>query len=371
MTRIVSASRLWERLAGLELAVERLELRGQRVTVSSGFERLTTLFVLSGPDGTQGIGEDVTYDAEDHTKLQADPAWASPDGACARRLRGNFTLAEFAALVAELDLFPAPPVREVSRRYRRWALEAAALDLALRQSDSDLAEVLGREPRPLRFVVSLRLDEVDGRADPARVLRLLERYPGLRFKLDPTNAWDERVCAELAATGAVDVLDLKGHYRGTPVDVETDVRLYELVFESFPDAIVEDPDVGEATLPLLAKHAERISFDAPIHSVEDLATLPFPIRHLNIKPSRIGSLAGLLALYEHCEREGIAAYGGGQFELGPGRSQIQHLASLFHPDAPNDVAPTGYNEPDPPDGLPQSPLPAPRGVGFAPGGVCA
>ena len=37
---------------------------------------------------------------------------------------------------------------------------------------------------------------------------------------------------------------------------------------------------------------------------------------------------------------GAGAYGGGQFELGPGRGQIQHLASLFHPDAPNDVAPT-------------------------------
>ena len=51
-------------------------------------------------------------------------------------------------------------------------------------------------------------------------------------------------------------------------------------------------------------------------------------------------------------------YGGGQFELGPGRGQIQHLASLFHPDAPNDVAPKEYNEGGPRPGLPQSPLPA-------------
>ncbi len=50
-------------------------------------------------------------------------------------------------------------------------------------------------------------------------------------------------------------------------------------------------------------------------------------------------------------------YGGGQFELGPGRGQIQYLASLFHPDGPNDVAPGGYNAPEPPAGLPDSPLP--------------
>ena len=33
-------------------------------------------------------------------------------------------------------------------------------------------------------------------------------------------------------------------------------------------------------------------------------------------------------------------YGGGQFELGHGREQIQRLASLFYADGPNDVAPS-------------------------------
>ena len=50
-------------------------------------------------------------------------------------------------------------------------------------------------------------------------------------------------------------------------------------------------------------------------------------------------------------------YGGGQFELGVGRGQIQYLASLFHADGPNDVAPGGYNDPEPGGGLPASPLP--------------
>ena len=43
--------------------------------------------------------------------------------------------------------------------YRRWAFESAALDLALRQAGTPLHEVLGREPRPVTFVVSLRLGE--------------------------------------------------------------------------------------------------------------------------------------------------------------------------------------------------------------------
>jgi hypothetical protein len=57
-------------------------------------------------------------------------------------------------------------------------------------------------------------------------------------------------------------------------------------------------------------------------------------------------------------------YGGGQYELGPGRPQIQRLASVFYPEGPNDVAPSVYNEGEPREGLPQSPLPAPEGSGF-------
>ena len=51
----------------------------------------------------------------------------------------------------------------------------------------------------------------------------------------------------------------------------------------------------------------------------------------------------------------MGAYGGGQYELGVGRGQIQYLAALFHPDAPNDIAPAGYDALDPEPGLPPSP----------------
>ena len=58
-------------------------------------------------------------------------------------------------------------------------------------------------------------------------------------------------------------------------------------------------------------------------------------------------------------------YGGGLGELGVGRGQIQLLASLFHADAPNDVAPSAYNQDDPPGRLPASPLPPhPVATGF-------
>ena len=74
-----------------------------------------------------------------------------------------------------------------------------------------------------------------------------------------------------------------------------------------------------------------------------------------MKPSRFGSVERLFAAYDYCEAHEIGAYGGGQFELGVGRDQIQLLAALFHPDTPNDVAPGGFNV-DPQPGLASSPL---------------
>src|SRR5947207_8168104 len=216
--------------------------------------------------------------------------------------------------------------------------------------------------RPLTFVVSLRLGDPPT-IDPVR--RRLESYPSLRFKLDPINAWTDELIAQLVATGAVDSVDLKGLYKGTVVDQETDPGLYRRVAEAFPDAWIEDPDLTPETDAILEPHRDRITWDANIHSVADIESLPFPPRMVNIKPSRLGGLRELCAAYDYCEEHGVGAYGGGQFELGPGRGHIQYLASLFHPDTPNDVAPSEYNLAEPPAGLPVSPLePRPSAVGF-------
>ena len=74
-----------------------------------------------------------------------------------------------------------------------------------------------------------------------------------------------------------------------------------------------------------------------------------------MKPSRFGSVERLFAAYDYCDERAIGAYGGGQWELGPGRGQIQLLAALFHPGTPNDVAPREFNL-EPRAGLPESPL---------------
>jgi hypothetical protein len=194
--------------------------------------------------------------------------------------------------------------------------------------------------------------------DPATIAPLrawLDLYPDLRVKLDPTGTWDDALVNELVETGAVDTLDFKGAYEGTPVDQPPDPTLYARIALAFPDAWLEDPALNEETDPVLEPHRDRITWDAPIHSVADIVGLPFPPRTLNFKPSRFGSIKRLFDAYDHCAEAGIAIYGGGQFELGPGRGQIQYLASLFHPDSPNDTAPAAYNA-KPAGGLPTSPM---------------
>src|SRR2546421_964916 len=126
----------------------------------------------------------------------------------------------------------------------------------------------------------------------------------------------------IAATGRVRILDLKGQYRGTPVDQPADPDLYRAVVEIFPEVLIEDPALTDGTLASLRGAEERVSWDAPIHSVADVEALPWEPRWLNVKPSRFGPVRRLLDAIDYCNGRGIRLYGGGQFELGVGRAHI-------------------------------------------------
>jgi hypothetical protein len=141
------------------------------------------------------------------------------------------------------------------------------------------------------------------------------------------------------------------------VDLAPSPELYRTVVESLPDVVIEDAWLEDGCLEARAGAEDRLSFDAPIHSLADVDRLALEPRWLNIKPSRFGRVRELLETVDACEERGIRMYGGGQYELGPGRPQIQRLAGIFYPDGPNDVAPSAYNEGDPRGGLPASPLP--------------
>ena len=326
---------LWDSLSDLKIGVDGYTLERRESATPSGWTRVTTTVSMAG-SGETGAGEDVTYEVEMHEGVPDDLMFA-----------GTWSLED---LSFRLDDF-----EELAEGYRRWAFESAMLDLALRQNDVGLGAALGREEQPVRFVVSTR-------SAPERWLAVA---PGLEFKLDAETDWDRELLRKLRKLDRVRVVDLKAYYRGTSVDLAPDPELYRAVAEELPDVVIEDAWLEDGCREALSGAEERLSFDAPVHSLADLDGLPLEPRWLNIKPSRFGTVSELLATIEACEERGIRMYGGGQFELGPGRLQIQRLASVFYANGPNDVAPSAYNEGEPREGLPQSPLPAPAGPGLS------
>jgi len=315
---------------------------------------VTTCVRLTG-DGHQGCGEDVSpyqgeADALHHVGSRLPRA-------------GRWTLESYRRQLASIDQWPVPARWESVRRWRSWGLQAAGLDLALRQNGIRLDELAGRAAQPVHFVHSLALG-----TPPAveQVIRRLDRHPGLRLKLDVTPACSAELLAEVAATRAVDILDCKGWYPSPEPDDRALVSFYERVLEAFPEVILEDPHPLPMVSDLLRTVPAVIAYDAPISTAQDLERTPLPPAAINVKPCRAGDLPVLLDLCAAAEARGLLLYGGGMDELGVGRRQIQHLAALFYPAGPNDVAPAGYNIDPLGAGLPESPLPPPASVGFGP-----
>lgn len=353
---ILYPSRYNPNMLGLKLHIQQIDLKGLQLQTGSGWQRQTTTVVLSGLE-CQGFGEDVTYASDEQLAFQqAGP----PAGLC-----GSFTLASFSAALEALTAqqwFSTEPAQEAAWHYRRWAFESAALDLALRQADLNLADWIENSALPTRFVHSVGLGE------PPSLDILKERkaqMPGLRFKLDYQPSWDREFVQQLHSLDAVDVVDFKGHYHGIFAGPAPDAEAYAMVAEQLPNAILEDPAWTPECATALAPYHARLSWDAPLHFIRDLDALPIQPKQLNIKPSRFSTLERLLRVLNWLKEHKVEAYGGGQFELGPGRLQIQHLASLCYPDAANDIAPVHYHADVWPTPPPASPLPAfDRTIGF-------
>src|SRR5918999_3679427 len=320
MTPTMNPESLWPGLAELPLVVEGCEYDRLHAVLADEFERITTHVRLAG-GGTDGLGEDVSIFREDGTALhETRPALG---------LEGEWTLAGFCDHLATLELWSAPPEWEGALRFRNWAFESAALDLALRQRGRSLHDVLGLEPQPVRFVNSLGLGK-EPSIEPVR--RRLARSPGVRFKLDAEATWAPALVDEVAATGAVDTIDFKGQYGFEVEDPDALGALYDHVLAAFPDAYLEDPHDLPEIARRLGDHLERVSYDAPIRSADDIDATPLAARAVNVKPSRIGSLRELFEIYARCARDQRPMYGGGMGELGGGRGEIELLAAFFHAD---------------------------------------
>jgi len=290
-------------LGALPLTIEDAESLVGAVAVPSypGEPRPHSVVTLRGA-GTAGRGEHVGWTIADHV--------ACRDHVLPRIPRGRWRLAAWSAALA--GIVPAP--------YDRAALEAAAIDLALRQRDTGLFGLVGAAPRPVRYVVSF-----ERVADP---LAEALRQGDVELKVDVDPDWDDTTFAALARDARVAVLDWKNG--GTRADHERARRL-------LPDALLEDPCWELA--PWSPAIEERLAADIPLTRAADVHRLPVRPVAANLKPARMGGVLEALDAAAACEARGIAVYLGGMFEIDVGRRQLHALAALLSPDGPNDVAP--------------------------------
>ena len=320
---------LYERVADLPLTIDGYALEGLARTVSSRLRARRPRSSRLHGGGEEGLGEDVTYDG-------ARPATPSrtrgPVLAARRRVDVRLVLASTSA--RSTSSRPARRARPSTATTAAGRFESAALDLALRQAGTSLPDAArprrrsrSRSSSPRGWASRRRLEPVDAPAG---------RYPGLRFKLDATPDWSDELIARCVETGAVDSIDFKGAYKGTVGRRRRPTR------RSTGASPRRSPTPGSRT-PTSRRGGARRARAAPgpdhLGRADPLgrrtsSTAPVIPRTVNLKPSRFGSCKALFEAYEFCEQRGMGAYGGGQYELGVGRGQIQLLAALFHPDAP-------------------------------------
>lgn len=301
-------------LGALEARVETAHVERSAVSLPDypGGLRPSGVVRLSG-GGATGLGENVAFFGHEQERFSAFIAAWLRGNAKSRRLRVG------CAVGAE------------GTPYERAALEAALIDLGLRQAGLSLCDLTGARAAKLRFVVSLAASREPESAIVAR--RAAGAASELKIDVDPS--WSAATLARLAKDPNIAIFDFKA--RGSAALAQ---RLYALS----ASALLEDPPSGFEA-PERELRPLRISRDATVSDEHAVAAARARGEAVNLKAPRMGGplelLRGLdraLAPSRHPRAAGVPAYFGGMFEVGVGRSQARQLAALYCSAAPNDLA---------------------------------
>jgi hypothetical protein len=299
-------------LEALEVRVESAFVEREAVPLTDypGGPRPSSVVRLSG-GGCSGLGENVAFLSQDHERFAARvERWFA-----ARTASAPLQVRSAVALGAE------------GTPYERAALEAALIDLALRQAGLSLYDLTGVPEASVRFVQSLAADP-----EPETVIRRLRRegFHG-ELKVDVDPSWGERVLQGLARDSRIAIFDFKG--RGDAALARRLAACAEALLED-PPSVFEAPNGGVPS---------RVSRDAPLLDEAAVARALFDGEAVNLKAPRMG---GPLAVLRGLERAWAPinknsqprAYLGGMFETSVGRVQARQLAALYCASAPNDLA---------------------------------
>jgi len=262
--------------------------------------------------GITGSGENVAFSGAEQARFAEHVAvWFGA-------LKGRASLTVENALSADNAHASAP-----FTAHERAAVEAALIDLALRQSALGWVDLTGFEQATLRFVASLT-----GGADPVgAIARLRDGGFAGELKLDADESWTDPTLAELGRDPSIVILDFKG--RGS-------AEFAHRLAHAFPYALLEDPPAGAEIASF------RVARDLPLANAADVAAALACGEAVNLKAPRMGGVLELLSALDQAWSLGdanrVRCYFGGMFEVGVGRTQARQLAALYCPDAPNDLA---------------------------------
>ena len=302
------AALLRRRLIDLPLELNAATVHLDAVPLPSypGEPRPSSTVQLAG-GGEAGRGENVAWTREEHEHFAQ---WVE---------NRDWTA------TCSLGIFCEQLATTLSQPYRRAAIESAAIDLALRQGNTNLGELCGTDFGDIRYVRSFASS-----IDPLPELRdHLEQAPEIGLKLDVHPAWAPETLTELARLEKIEVLDFK--HRGSKLQ---QIRTAEVLQHPW----LEDPGArGQSVSRTLA---DRFSLDAAL-THEDPATILANLNPAaaNLKVPRMGGVLNLLSAAAFCETRKKPFYMGGMFEVSGGRAQARELASLLAPQGPNDLAP--------------------------------
>jgi L-alanine-DL-glutamate epimerase-like enolase superfamily enzyme len=325
----LSPGELAERLAALPVLVEghTVDIGAVPVEGYYGGRRRPTAEVTLVGAGQVGLGENVDWTPEEQARF-ADVV-------------GDLLPRVVSPRPVTIGALSARLLESRAHRHHRAAIEAAAIELALRQASTELFRLADRSPQTVRHCRSIGFEAVEPEGPMPAVERVLEAEPEARIKIDCSPVgWPESTWRALAATDRIVVVDFKR---------EGSARQVALAHRHLPEAWLEDPPAATIEGPdpdgPSSSWRGRIALDGYVTAAADLDDPPVPPAAVNVKAPRVGGPLEALRCLDRCAIRGWHAYMGGMFEVGAGRRQARDLASLYTADSWNDLAPLWTGSP--------------------------
>jgi O-succinylbenzoate synthase len=315
--------------------IERLHLRLVRLPLVTFFEtsfgriydRSFILVSVDG-DGAAGIGECVA---------DVDPYY-SPE----TTVTAWHVLKDFLAPIVLGRTFTDPHevfgalARVRGHHMAKAAIEMAIWDLAARQQNRPLSQLLGGTRREIPSGVSIGIqDSIEQLVD--KIARELSAgYQRIKIKIKP--GWDLAIVEAVRARFGPIALMVDANAAYTLADSR-----HLAALDHFDLMMIEQPlDYDDIRDHTALQQAIRtpICLDESIHSVAAAgeALDRGACRIINIKPGRVGGHGPSIRLHDLCAARGVPVWHGGMLESGIGRAHNIHLASLPNFSLPGDIA---------------------------------